>query len=169
MRYVVIAGLLIACGKSPTVDKPTENGSGSMNKTANRGPAATFEKGASLSPADKLVTWLESQKLDGKPRLLRLPIVIARGQLGFDTSKVKIGTGADALDIYVNDAALGEGLADRAETKCGDAPTCAFRVEGYWRGKQAAGLQLDVNKAEPLSAEALAGATFAEVEGESGN
>ena len=140
-----------------------------MNKTTQKGPGATFEKGASLSPADKLVSWLDGQKLDGKPRLLRLPIVLSRGQMGFDTSKVKVGVGTDALEVYANDAALGEGLADRAETKCGDAAICAFRVEGYWRGKQAAGLQFDVNKAEPLSADALAGATFAEVEGESGN
>lgn len=143
-----------------------------MNKTTNENPnkpSAAFERGAALSPKDKLVEWLDGQKLDGKPRLLRLPIVLSRGQVGFDISKVKIGAGADALEVYANDSSLGVGLGDRADNQCGDAATCAFRVEGYWRGKQTAGLQFDVNKAEPLAPDALAAATHAEVEGESGN
>ena len=167
MRLVLVALLAAGCGKGATVDKPS--GNGSMNKTMNKGSGATFEQGAALSPADKLVAWLDSQKLDGKPRLLRLPIVLSRGQVGFDISKAKVGAGADALEIYANDSSMGVGLADRAEDKCGDAPTCAFRVEGYWRGKQTGGLQFDINKAEPLAADALAAATHAEVEGESGN
>lgn len=132
-----------------------------MNKTSQRGPAPVFEKGIALAPKDALVAWLEKAKLDGKPRLLRAPVVIARGQVGFDISKAKLGE----LEISVDDSAMGVGLADRADEKCGDAPTCAFLVQGYWRG----GGQLHVNKAEPLSADALAAATFVEVEGESGN
>ena len=140
-----------------------------MNKTTKSSSRAVFDKGAPLTPKDKLVAWLDSQKLDGKPRLLRLPLVLPRGQVGFDISKARIGGAADALEVYANDSAMGVGLADRADNKCGDAETCAFRVEGYWRGKQVAGLQFDVNKAEPLAAGELATATFAEVEGESGN
>jgi hypothetical protein len=167
MRLALVALAIAGCGKGATVDKPS--GNGSMNKTMNKGSGATFEQGAPLSPADKLVAWLDGQKLDGKPRLLRLPIVLTRGQLGYDISKAKIGGGADALEIYANDSMMGVGLADRAEDKCGDAPTCAFRVEGYWRGKQTGGLQFDINKAEPLAPDAVAAVTHAEVEGESGN
>lgn len=140
-----------------------------MNKTSNKGSGAAYERGAALSPPDKLVAWLDGQKRGSEPRLVRLPIVLPRGQVGFDISKARVGGAADALEIYVNDAGLGVGLGDRADDLCGDAETCAFRVEGYWRGKQTGGLQLDVNKAEPLSTEALALATYAEVEGESGN
>ena len=64
---------------------------------------------------------------------------------------------------------MGVGLGDRADDKCADAETCAFSVEGYWRGKQTGGLQFDANKAELLTPGALAAATHAEVEGESGN
>jgi hypothetical protein len=163
MRHALVAGFLIAsCGKSATVDNPTTNGSGSsMNKTSERGSNPVFEKGTSLSPKDKLVEWLDKAKLDGKPRLLRAPIVIGRGQVGFDISKAKLGE----LEISIDDTALGVGLGDRADQKCGDAQTCAFLVQGYWRG----GNQLAVNKAEPLAADAFAAATFVEVEGESGN
>jgi hypothetical protein len=166
MRLALAALVIAGCGKGATVDKPS--GNGSMNKTTNKGSGA-FARGAALTPQNKLVAWLDAQKLDGKPRLLRLPIVLSRGQLGFDISKAKVGAAADALEIYVNDSMMGVGLADRAEDKCGDAATCAFHVEGYWRGKQVGGLQLDINKAEPLTPEALAAATHAEVEGESGN
>jgi len=167
MRLALAALVIAGCGKGATVDKPS--GNGSMNKTTTKGPNATFERGPALTPKDKLVEWLDGQKLDGKPRLLRLPIVLSRGQVGFDISKVKVGAGGDALEVYANDSSMGVGLGDRADNQCGDAPTCAFRVEGYWRGKQSGGLQFDVNKAEPLAPDALAAATYAEVEGESGN
>lgn len=140
-----------------------------MNKTPNKGSGVVWQPGAALTPADQLVAWLDGQQRAGEPRLVRLPLVLPRGQLGFDISKARIGGAADALEVYANDAALGVGLADRADDRCGDAPACAFRVEGFWRGKQEAGLQLDVNKAEPLGADELAAVTFAEVEGESGN
>jgi hypothetical protein len=167
MRLALAALLIASCGKGATVDKPS--GNGSMNKTSNKGSGATFERGAALSPPDTLVAWLDSQKRGSEPRLVRLQVVLSRGQVGFDISKAKVGGGADALEIYVNDAGMGVGLGDRADDLCGAAETCAFRVEGYWRGKQTGGLQLDVNKAEPLDAAALAAATHAEVEGESGN
>ena len=164
---MVVVALLAGCGKSPTVDKPS--GNGSMNKTPSKGSGAAFVQGASLTPNDKLVEWLDKQKLDGKPRLVRLPLVLPKGQLGYDISKARIGGSPDALEIYADDSALGVGLADRAADNCDDAPTCAFWVEGYWRGKQLAGLQFDVNKAEVLPPDQVASATFAEVEGESGN
>jgi len=165
MKSALIALLVVGCGKSPTVDKPI-GGSGSMNKTPNaKGSGATFEKGPSLTPKEKLVEWMDSQKRGSEARLLRVPIVLPHGDMGYDISKAKIGD----LEVYANDSALGVGLADRAQQKCADGPSCAFLVEGYWRGKQMGGPQFDVNKAEFLPADQLAAANFAEVEGESGN
>lgn len=167
MRHAVLAVLMITgCGKAATVDKPTSNGSGSMTKM-NAGTAHTFSQGAPITPADKLVEWLDGAKRDGQARLLRVPVVISRGQVGFDTSKVTIGANGPA--VFLDDSSMGVGISDRAMQKCGDAQTCAFMVEGYWRGKQGQGYQLDINKAEPLAADALAAATFVEVEGESAN
>lgn len=135
-----------------------------MNKPGS-GSQASFVKGPSLEPSDQLVAWMDGQKRGKESRLLRLVIVLPKGQMGFDISKAKIGS----LEVYANDSALGIGLADRAEQKCADAATCAFQVEGYWRGKQMGGLQFDVMKAEYLPADRVAAASYAEVEGESGN
>ena len=141
-----------------------------MNKTVNQGRSSgTFDQGAALSPADKLVEWLDGQQVRGEPRLVRLPIVLDNREGSYNISKAHIGGAPDALEIYANDSALGDGLADRAEYDCPDGPTCAFRVEGYWRGKQNGRYRFDVNKAEILDAAALAAVTHAEVEGESGN
>jgi hypothetical protein len=159
---IALISVAVGCGKSPTVDKPN-GGSGSMNKTP--GGSATFERGPSLTPKEKLVDWMDSQKRGNEPRLLRVPIVLPHGDMGYDISKAKIGD----LEVYANDSQLGVGLADRAQQKCADGPTCAFLAEGYWRGKQMGGLQFDVNKVEFLPADKLAAANFAEVEGESGN
>ncbi len=140
-------------------------------KVPGRGGSATFVKGESLTPSASLMTWLESQQRDGKPRLIRLPIVLPKGPRGFDTSKAKLGGSTDAIEVYANDTSLGIGLADRARQACKEsgATTCAFRVEGYWKGQQLGGLELDVKKADAISPDELAAATFAEVEGESGN
>jgi len=169
-RSAALVMFVVGCGKSPAVDKPP-GGSGSMNKTpSSKGSPATFVKGPSLTPTAKLVEWMDGQKLDGKPRLLRLPIVLPMGQIGYDISKARIGGAADALEVYANDSALGVGLADRAAPcEAQNAPSCAFLVEGYWRGKQLGGLQFDVMKAELLAADQVAATSFAEVEGESGN
>jgi len=138
-----------------------------MNKPGS-GSKATFVKGAALTPKPKLVEWLDGQKHGTEARLIRLPLVLPKVDGNYDISKAKVGTAADALELYANDSALGVGLADRASQKC-QGPTCAFLVEGYWRGKTAGGFELEVNKAELLAEDRLATATFAEVEGESGN
>lgn len=148
------------------------SGSSTVMKTPGSGSAATFVKGSALSPSKDLLEWLGKQKVNGQPRLLRLPLVLTKGPTGFDVSKARLGNGADALVVYANDASLGVGLAMRANQACKDsgATTCAFWVEGYWNEKSlAGGPELDVKKAEPLAAGDLASATHAEVEGESGN
>lgn len=162
-------GSAIATGSGSGDSNAGGAGSGSTMKTAS---GATFVKGSALTPSKDLAKWMSEQKLDGKPKLLRLPLVLEKGPRGFDVSKAKIGGGADALVVYANDSSLGIGLADRAKQACKDsaATTCAFWVEGYWNEQSmAGGPELDVKKAEPLAAGDLAGATHAQVEGESGN
>lgn len=194
LASVAVATLASGCGKStqPAADKRPMGGdanlaavgssgnatagsagsgsaSMSMTKKPGSGSAATFVKGSSLSPSKELAKWMTDQKLNGQPKLLRLPIVLTKGPRGFDISQAKIGAGSDALVVYANDASLGVGLADRARSACkGGETTCAFWVEGYWNEKSlAGGPELDVKKAEPLADPATA--THAEVEGESGN
>lgn len=164
MTHAWLVALWIAgCGKAATVDRPTggsQNGS-SMTKP---GSNAAFVKGPSLTPKDKLIEWLDGQKRDGEPRLVRVPLVVPSIDGMYDISRARIGE----LEVYANDAALGVGLADRAMNTCKQGD-CGFLVEGYWRGMQGPSLQLDVNKAEQLPADRLAATTFVEVEGESGN
>src|SRR5688572_12206855 len=125
MRCALVALLLLIVGCSNSnksaVDKPT-TGSGSMNKTmgSGSGSQAAFVKGAALTPSNKLVEWMDSQKRGSDARLLRLVVVVPKHMGVFDISKAKLGTSADALEVYANDSALGVGLADRADQKAAD-------------------------------------------------
>lgn len=168
-RTWLVALVIAGCGKSASVvDNPTNgNQIGSNMSKPGSGSKATFVKGVALTPKDKLVEWLDAQKRGREARLVRLPVVLPKVDGVYDISKAKIGAAADALELYANDATLGVGLADRASGCKG--PTCAFLVEGYWRGKKAGGYELEVNKAELLPDDRLAATTSAEVEGESGN
>ncbi len=130
----------------------------------------TFVRGAAVAPRDQLLDWLGKQVRDGQPRLLRLPVVLKRKGARYSNSGARIGGTPDALEVYLNDAALGISLADRAKTACNDAEVCALWLEGYWKGQQAGSLTFDVVKVgDPIAADAVAAANFAEVEGESGN
>jgi hypothetical protein len=161
---LAVALALAACGKPATngsthVDKPLKPDDG----------GATFERGIAVTPTEPLLAWLDAQKRDGQPRLLRLPIVLAGGEFGgFDVSKARIGADPAALTVYANDAALGVGLADRATTACKDGASCGFWVEGYWRGSGDLGYQVDVMRIHGVIDD-LATAGRVEVEGEAGN
>src|SRR5689334_21407340 len=71
-----------------------------------------FVRGAALSPAQQLLVWIEGQHRDHEPRLIRLPVILERGQVGFSLHAARIGTAADAPAIEIRDAALGVGLGD---------------------------------------------------------
>lgn len=131
---------------------------------------ASWVTGPALSsPAKDVIAWFEAQKRNGEPRMTRIPIVLKRGQVGFDNHGVKIGTGSDPVVVFVSDAALGMGIAMRAN-KCTEA-TCPFIVEGFWRGKDGDEYHYEIRNASrnPITPEELAAFTHAEVEGESGN
>jgi hypothetical protein len=125
----------------------------------------TFVRGPAVIPADKLVVWLDRQQADGKPRLVRLPVVLKRQAVGFSIHGARVGVGPDALEIYCNDAALGIGLADRARSPCTEEPQCAMWLEGYWRGKKDGDYTFDVVRVHaPIAPADLAAADYAEVE-----
>lgn len=92
-----------------------------------------FEYGAALAPPAKLLAWLEATR----GRRLRLPVVLARGPVGFLLNEARLGAAADALKIRCDDSALGVGLAERARYAAGEARTVALRLEGLWRGGEA--------------------------------
>lgn len=93
------------------------------------GPAARQSLEA---PAAEVRAWLEATRIgEGGARLVTLPIVLRRAEVGFALAGARIGASADALAIDVVDAALGIGLNDRARPFAAQA-TCAFLVDGYW-------------------------------------
>jgi len=125
-------------------------------------PNAAWERGPALtSSANALVTWFEAQTQNGKPRMTRVPMGLNKGVAGWSTNGANIG----ATRVHVNDAALGIGIAMRANA-CTDA-TCAFLVEGWWRGAVDGTYEYEIRRAlaSPLTAAEFAAITHVEVEG----
>ena len=135
-RAWLLVGLIACSSKHPQQDPRAPatgsdaSGSGSMMKTPGPTAGGTFVQGAALSPGDKLVAWLDGQKLGGEGKLLRLPVVLAKGQVGFQLRGAKLGTAGDAVTVDLDDTALGIGLGNRAR-KCAQDGVCAFLIEGY--------------------------------------
>ena len=124
----------------------------------------TFVRGFAVSPASALLGWLD-REARGENRLLRLPLVLRRGDSGFSLRGARIGGGSDAIEVYANDSALGIGLADRAAKRCKDQPTCAFSVAAYWQGKRDGAFQIDVVRVfGTIGADALSRADHVEIE-----
>lgn len=90
----------------------------------------TFVPGSPTSPAAALIAWLATVG----PARLRLPVALVRGDFAFSLRGARIGAAADALEIRLDDCALGVGLAERARQALGDAPSGALWLEGRWRG-----------------------------------
>lgn len=176
-RATLAAALVVmvaACNGGPKSTAPRPpvpvdaQESAAVNKTTPN--AGRFERGPQVTPVEQLIAWLDAQQRDGKPRLVRLPVVLARRGPGFSTVGARIGGASDALTVFVDDAKLGIGLADRARTACKDTPTCALWLEGYWRGQLDGDYTFEVTAVrDPIALDALVAAGFAEVEGEGGN
>jgi hypothetical protein len=116
---------------------------------------------AALVPAARLIAWLDAQHDAGKPRRLRLPVVLQPSITGFSNSGARVGPAADALVVNLDDTALGISLSDRAKRVCpAGAPACAMWVEGFWKGKTDDGYVFKIMKAgEGISPNELAAAT----------
>ena len=136
-----------------------------MTKSITPDEPGTFARGVSVTPPDQLLAWFESQKRDGQPRLMRIPVLLGSGVTGFSTANCKIGATPDALTVFLDDSALGIGIADRARS-CKGQPVCAMWLEGYWQGKDDAGdYAFRVMKFHGLIAAGdIAAANYAEVE-----
>lgn len=99
-------------------------------------PGSVFKQGVSLSDARAAEAWLAKQA-----GLVKLPVTLQRGQVGF----VGRGAKAGAVPLRCEDSTPGVSLADRAREQCGAAQTCELWLIGYWR-KDADGFVLDVTK-----------------------
>lgn len=119
-----------------------------MIKTAR--PAPEFVVAQALSPKSELLAWLGKQATS---TLLRVPVELEVSVLG--VSGAALGFGSDRLEVKINDSALGESLADHAQSWCGDQSTCAMWVWATWQDGT-----LRVTRAEgPIAAADRAGAT----------
>ena len=105
-----------------SVDASSEN---AMIKSPR--PAPEFEPAQPVAVKAELAAWLGKQAAD---TLLRVPVELKVSVMGVEGAA--IGFGADRLAVKLNDSALGESLADRAQQFCGDAETCAMWVWGNW-------------------------------------
>jgi hypothetical protein len=122
-------------------------------------PVRTWTRGPSVSaPREELLAWFESTA----PRLTRVPVVLRRGQVGFEYRGAMIG----ALEVHVTDGALGISLAQRA-MRGANGDTCTFLVEGVWHGDDAvAPHHYAIREAgfAPATTDELAAITHLEVE-----
>lgn len=88
---------------------------------------SVFKTGPKLSDP-KLREWLDQQT-----GLVKLPVTLKRGQVGFTSHGAKCG----AVELRADDTKLGISLADRARQACGDAATCQLWLIGNWKpGKE---------------------------------
>lgn len=119
-----------------------------------------WERGPALStPAEALVAWFVAQHVGGEPRLTRAPVVLARGPMGWSLAGAALGP----LRVRLDDAALGIGIATRAQA-CREAP-CAFLVEGWWSdGPDGPALRVRRASERPLGADELMKLTHLEVQ-----
>jgi hypothetical protein len=136
----------------------TGNGSSTMEKSP---MPHSSDAHAALVPAAQLIAWLDAQQDAGKPRRLRLPMVLKPSITGYSNSDARVGAAADALVVNLDDSSLGMSLSDRAKRVCpAGAPTCAIWVDGFWKGKTDDGYVFKVMKAgEGIRPDELAAAT----------
>ena len=131
-----------------------------------RRPRSKVRAGTSATPTRALLKWLENEAQRSEPRLIRLPLILNRGVVGFSLRGARIGAAADAIEVYANDSALGVGLDDHARRNGEGKTTCAFWVDAYWRGEQGEpGFRIDVvNVVLHIEDSALAAAKYVEIE-----
>jgi hypothetical protein len=89
---------------------------------------SVFKMGPKTSDP-KLLEWLGKQK-----GLVKLPVTLKRGQVGFTGRGATVGK----HEIRVSDTELGISLADRARQSCQDAATCELLLVGHWKGNELA-------------------------------
>ena len=121
--------IVLGCG-TPAAQPPepaTEEALRAEQKTNPESSMSTFIDGPALSPSTELLEWLKS---DGSDQLLKLPVEVSRSVLGVTGGT--LGWGDDALQLKLDDTAMGVGLFDRLPQHCGDEGPCHVWLEGYW-------------------------------------
>lgn len=101
-------------------------------------PGSVFKQGVSLKDEKTALAGLAAHQGE-----VKLPVTLARGQVGFTGHGAKAG----ALVFRCDDSKLGVSLADRARERCGDASTCELWLIGHWK-KTAEGFVLEVTKVD---------------------
>ena len=153
IRLACIAMLVLACSR------PTERSDRPAAETTAGGEAApapgdampqnlktpeperTFVDGQPIEPPAKLLEWLESTgSAEPRPHI-RLPVVVrfsnphriglAGGHIG-----VSLAIRPDAIQVALDDTAMGISLLDRVRQTCPDdkQTECAVWLEGTWGG-----------------------------------
>lgn len=103
-----------------------------MVKAAHR-DHVLFIFGPSIESRDEILRW----RARHESALIRLPIVVKLNTLRIGIEGGLVGTRdvPEALELRLNDAALGISLLDRTRQMCRDGDRCAIWLEGYW-GKE---------------------------------
>ena len=100
-----------------------------MVTTSSSWAKRTFADGPALEPADALQKWLDAQvDSAGKPKRVRLPVVVTQGEHGFERRGF-VGT-EKGLALQLDDTAMGVSLADHAHRVCKDAKRCVLLLDG---------------------------------------
>ncbi len=169
LALALMAAIDFGIGATPRTSEP-QTGTGAPPKVRMKSktsdmPAKKFVRGPSVQPVDHLVAWFDHHRRSFSVRMLRVPLVLKRGKVGFSLRGARIGSASDAVELYVNDSALGIGLDDRALTHCKGRPTCAFWVEGKVARDEDGKFRFDVMRvSSPIKPDALASANYIEVE-----
>lgn len=116
------------------------------------------EKGSVFKTGPKLTDPKLREWLDQQTGVVKLPVTLKRGQVGFTSRGAKCG----AVELRCDDTKLGVSLADRARQACGDAATCQLWLIGNWKpGKEPV---LSISKVEgAVTANELSEYTFVQV------
>ena len=111
-----------------------------VTRTPHLTPETPMTQGASLSPSDALLSWLEANAKRGDGyALMRLPVVlrIRPDRLGLSGAHIGTEPGAapaGAIELDLTDTALSVGVWERVRQSAErDQDSVVLWLEGYWR------------------------------------
>jgi hypothetical protein len=114
-EIAVILMLIGACATTPS-EAPVRPLVPYVEKAKSAGPK--------LEPSEALRAWLDGCA----GAVIRLPLTVVSGGLPGERRVTKLG----ALEVRVEDSALGVSFDDRVRMACKDARPCRVWVEGRW-------------------------------------
>lgn len=135
--FLALPFLLVGCAGAPRAT-PTEAPMPEAPRPMTPHVAVPFVDGPAITDPG-LRAWLDAHRAD----LLQLPVVVdfgrdsraggTRAWLGTDVA----GPGAGAIEVRLDDSALGIALLDRLRQSCPVGPRiCAVWLEGRWSGPE---------------------------------